>query len=220
MKKLFGMLFAVVLCLSMFVACDVETSEGLQFTSNGDGTCYVSGIGSCTDTDIVIPSVSPDGDKVTGIGEKAFYVCINLTSITIPDSVTSIGDDAFSGCSSLTSIIVSNNNQNYMSIDGNLYSKDGKTLIKYPKGKKDTSFNIPDGVTSIGKRAFYGCRGLTSIVIPNSVTSIGYEAFYGCSNLETVYYTGSEEEWAAISIGLSNDYLTNGNIVYNYVPEE
>ena len=45
---------------------------------------------------------------------------------------------------------------------------------------------IPEGVTSIGYRAFYYCSSLTSIVIPESVTSIGDSAFYGCSSLSSV----------------------------------
>lgn len=72
---------------------------------NGDGTCTVSGIGTCTDTDIKIPSVY-DGEKVTGIGDEAFFDCRNLTGVTIPNSVTLIGDLAFGGCDSLTSITI------------------------------------------------------------------------------------------------------------------
>ena len=45
---------------------------------------------------------------------------------------------------------------------------------------------IPDGVTSIGSEAFYGCSGLTSVTIPDGVTSIGYYAFEGCSGLTSV----------------------------------
>ena len=56
-------------------------SLGLAFTSNGDGTCYVSGKGICTDTDIIIPSVSPDGDSVTSIGFSAFYGCTALKDV-------------------------------------------------------------------------------------------------------------------------------------------
>lgn len=129
--------------------------------------------------------------------------------MTIPDNVISIGNHAFFGCENLTNIIVDVNNQNYKSIDGNLYSKDGKTLIQYAIGKTATSFSIPDGVASIGEEAFYGCisltsvtfgensrltsigreaffycRRLTSIEIPSSVTSIGDRAFWCCSNLE------------------------------------
>ena len=77
-------------------------------------------------------------------------------------------------------------------------------------GAKFTSFNIPEGITSIGECAFwrcanlksiilpaslkemggsetfYGCTSLTSITIPNSVTSIGYEAFFGCTSLTSI----------------------------------
>ena len=107
-----------------------EYSKGLEFVSNGDGTCTVSGIGTCTDTDIKIPSVH-NGEKVTSIGrlafsrrtfltrvvipnsvtiigKSAFVGCTNLISIFIPNSVTSIGDYAFAGCPSLNSLTVLN----------------------------------------------------------------------------------------------------------------
>ena len=131
-------------------------------------------------TGIVIP------DSVTSIGTGAFSCCSSLTSITIPDGVTSIGDWVFWGCFSLEDITVDNNNTAYMSIDGNLYTKDGKTLIHYAIGKTDTIFTIPDSVTEIGDNAFNGCRSLTTITIPDSVTSIGTKAFYDCNRLTSV----------------------------------
>ncbi len=79
-------------------------SRGLEFSSNGNGTCNVVGIGDCTDTDIIIPSISPDGDRVTGIGGSAFRDCSSLTSIVIPDGVTAIGGSVFQDCISLTSV--------------------------------------------------------------------------------------------------------------------
>ena len=48
------------------------------------------------------------------------------------------------------------------------------------------SLSLPSGVTSIGKRAFYGCRGLTSLSLPSGVTSIGDETFYDCSGLTSL----------------------------------
>ncbi len=124
--------------------------------------------------------------KATEINAYAFYNCSSLTSVVVSDDVTSIGEDAFNRCSSLTSITVSTGNTAYQSIDGNLYSKDGKTLIQYAIGKTATTFTIPDSVDSIGESAFYGCSGLASIVIPDSVTTIGNYAFYNCSSLTSV----------------------------------
>ena len=154
------------------------------------------------DTSFTIP------DSVTSIGDQAFYGCSTLTSVVISDSVTSIGDRAFENCTKLTSlgigngvteigwnslncqsltdINVSENNPTYTSINGNLYSKDGKTLIQYALGKQDTVFTIPDGVTSIGDSAFASCHALTSVVIGNSVTSIGDRAFAFCTSLTSV----------------------------------
>ena len=120
------------------------------------------------------------------IGDYAFEDCDSLTSVEIPDSVTSIGYEAFAYCDSLTSITVSGNNSVYKSIDGNLYTKDGKTLIQYATGKTATSFTIPNSVTSIGAGAFAYCDSLTSVVIGDSVTSIGYEAFRNCDSLTSV----------------------------------
>ena len=79
-----------------------------------------------------------------------------------------------------------------------------------------TSVTIPDSVTSIGSNTFYNCINLTSITIPDSVTSIGNNAFYGCIKLNTVYYTGTKEEWNKITIGIDNTSLLNATKVFNY----
>ena len=107
---------AVLVCLAIalvlvLVIANNDTAPPLVYTSNGDGTCYVSGIARCTDTNVVIPSVSPDGDTVTGIGDCAFYECTSLTSVTIPEGVTSIGGEAFEYCTSLTSIAFAEGSQ-------------------------------------------------------------------------------------------------------------
>jgi len=129
---------------------------------------------------------------VTSIGEEAFairiyltgttaffqveYIC-DLTSITIPYSVTSIEDGAFIGCNNLTSINVDNSNSSYASIDGVLFDKNIRTLIKYPQAKNFRTYVIPSTVTSIGDEAFYGCRNLNNVTMPSSLTSIGEGAF-------------------------------------------
>ena len=183
-------------------------SQGLEFTLNSDGQSYsVKGIGTCKDTDIIIPPTY-NGLPVTKIGSSAFRYCTGLTSVIIPDSVTSIGSFAFVGCTSLTSVTIGNSvtdigsafnecssltnitvvedNEYLKSIDGNLYTKDGKTLVRYASGKTDSSFTIPDSVTSIGNFAFYNCSNLTKVNIPDGVTSVGGYAFSGCTSLTSI----------------------------------
>ena len=148
-------------------------SEGLEYSLNSDETGYtVTGIGSCTDTEIVIPS-KHNSKPVTSIGAFAFRNRTGLTSITIPNSVTSIGRYAFEGCSGLTSITIPDS----VTSIGDFAFFDCTGL---------TSVTIPDSVTSIGGFAFRDCTGLTSIAIPDSVTIICAGAFYNCTRLTSV----------------------------------
>ena len=126
------------------------------------------------------------GNGITTIEENMFASCDSIVSLTIGSGVKHIFEGAISELSALTSITVDENNQYFKSIDGNLYSKDEKTLIQYAVGKSDTTFEIPVTVTAIGDYAFSNCSSLTNIVIGNRVISIGDGAFSGCSNLASV----------------------------------
>ena len=192
-----------------FSGCTSLTSVVIGDSVTSIGSSAFSG---CTSlTSITIPN------SVTSIGGSAFSGCTSLTSVVIGDSVTSIGPRAFSSCTSLTSILVDENNANYKSIDGNLYSKDGKILMRYAPGKKDTVFTIPNSVTSIGDYAFENCDSLTSVVIGNSVTSIGNEAFYNCTSLTKANYTGTIDQWVQISFSgsVSNPIYYAKNLYIN-----
>ncbi len=168
--------------------------------------------------------------KVTGIGDHAFIMCYELTSVIIPESVTFISKDAFVGTGlttidipksvisisssafyrikSLTEIKVASDNPNYSAQNGVLFNKEQTELIAYPGGKTDTEYTIPSSVTEVGLNAFYNSKlktititpntvktigrsaffysSLTNITIPNGVTSIEKNCFSNCRNLETV----------------------------------
>lgn len=115
-----------------------------------------------------------------------------LTAVTIPAGVTSISSYEFCGCGALTRIEVAEGNANYRSIEGDLYTKDGETLLHYAAGKQSTFFAIPSNVSRIGDYAFDACGSLTSVLLPVGVTHIGKDAFN--DGIESVYYTGTTIE--------------------------
>ncbi len=174
------------------------------------------------DANVTIPK------GVTSIAEYAFCDCKNLNTITIPDGVKSIGDRAFNNCENLASITISESvniigcctfvrcgkivqfnivesNPYYCSVNGVLFSKDMKTLYRYPSGKIDTYYCIPNGVTTIENRAFQESN-ITSITIPNSVTRIGEGAFFGCS-LVSVNIPNSVTEIENFTFGYCSNNL-------------
>ena len=145
-------------------------SEGLEFASNGDGTCYVKGIGSCQDLEINIPEKSPSGERVVAIGELAFSMCFDITGVTIPDGVTSIGTKAFEACLSAVEISVPD-------------SVESIGVGAFLDCKLLRNINIPEGVSRIANGTFQGCNNLTCVTIPSSVSIIGEWAFLGCESL-------------------------------------
>ena len=82
-------------------------------------------------------------------------------------------------------------------MDGNLYSKDGKKLIQYAIGKKETMFTVPNGVEVVEKSAFSEAK-LLEIVLPEGLLTLESSAF-SYSSLETIVLPSSLktiEAWA------------------------
>ena len=154
------------------------------------------------------------GEGATSIDERDFFACGNLKTIRIPSSVTFINCEVFNDCTQLTDITVMANNAHYQSIDGNLYDKEGRTILQYAVGKAQTKFVIPDTVLYVGNKAFMGAKNLQSVTIPKSVTNIYPYAFDGCDNLTSVYYQGTESEWLKIQIDSSGNEVLEKLIEY------
>lgn len=193
---------------------EVKASEGLTFVSNGNGTCYVSGMGDCLDSFVILPHSSPAGDVVIGIGAYAFRGCTYLKSIEInsairyigeyafygsglvnvvlPAEVEAVGDFAFVGCRDLENITVDADNQMYCDIDGVLYDKEMRTLITCPMGKR-----------------------ISSISLGSLVSEIRTMAFYGCDTVKAVYYEGGVSAYRKIRVGAGNEPVESAIVYYS-----
>lgn len=197
-------------------------SYGLSYSVNSDKkTCTITGIGSCTDTEVGIPPTI-NGYKVISIADNAFNDTgygrnSKITGIAIPDGVTTIGEYAFAACCSLKKIAFGKGVKSvgyrafeFLSIDdvyiddiaawcsiswkGDYsHPHDSRGTNLHLKGQLVTDLIIPDGVTSIGEYAFYSYASITSITICSSVTNINVHAFYGCSNITSVSFEDNSE---------------------------
>lgn len=151
----------------------------------------------------------PEG--VTEVRAGAFIECSSLTSIIIPKSLTKISyafKGIFEDCSSLESIKVAEGNAVYDSREGcnALIETESNTLLA---GCKNTK--IPTSVTGIGKRAFFGCSGLTGIEIPTNVTFIDRYAFFDCSGLTGIKIPASVTSISASAFsGCSENLIIYG----------
>ena len=167
--------------------CTVTGLGDYSFAANSDdGSTYdplCSNIHSVT-----IPQ------KVTSIGDRAFYDCKNLTTLVLGEDIKTIGNYAFECCTSLTGVTI----------------PQSVTSIGYSAFEGCTTLNplIINGPTLIGEHAFTGCTSLTSltlcpdiqtigdyafddtsletVTLPKNLTSIGTYAFADCSKLKSI----------------------------------
>ena len=175
---------------------------------------------NCTGLTVVtIPS------WVTSIGSYAFSYCSGLTSVTIPSSVTSFGNYIFQDCINLREITLPNTitslnwivryctNLKSLTIPGSIKSISNNQYM-YNCGVE--SVKLMNGVTTLGYYAFDGCSYLTTMYLPTTITSIsGYNALP--SKLQTLYYQGTPEQFAQITVDSDNQTKINkATIIYNY----
>ncbi len=169
------------------IGCDdtIEVTQGLEYTLISDNTEYeVSGIGTATDTDIVIPGMY-NGKRVTRIGAGAFQDCstfketivLSITSVTVTNGITSIEHGAFAYCTTIKNVV------------------------------------LPSELKIVGDYAFYLLCDMNEIMLPNSVTYIGEYAFYNCDKFKRVVFDGTMEQWNQIEKGREWNQNCGGFVV-------
>lgn len=124
---------------------------------------------------------------VNSIGKGVFESLKKCKKIILPKSLNNI-EWSFWECKKLECIELPSNswdNLHYKSIDGVLYSGDGKSLLAYPNAHGDT-YEVPEGVTTIKKFAFKSCDSITTLILPSTIELIEINAFYRCTNLKRI----------------------------------
>ena len=185
--------------------------EGVNWHIDYKGTLTISGTGNMvTDwyappwmeyNELIKSVVIEEG--ITSISGTAFCYAKNLKSVYIPSTVNDIGVLMSDHSESVEEIKVHDDNMNYKSVDGILFSEDEKTLVIYPMNKAGNKYDIPDTVTTIYKYAFYKNKNLDILIIPDTVTSIGGDLI-SYSNIESVMIGNGITEIPANCFAYSN----------------
>ena len=173
--------------------------------------------------------------EIAEIGMKTFEKCVNLTELIVGANVSKIEGDALDGCQSLQRFVVDAGNPWYCSVDGILYTKDMRKVVRCPEARYAIELVIPDGVETIGEHAFYCCKNIgvfhlpgtaktiegfsfsncmmKSISLSKQVEYIGDAAFMSCKNMEMLVIPDGVKE---IRMSLLNNCY---NLAYVYIPE-
>ena len=195
--------FTVETSITITAKWTKESSQGLNYTLSTDKTYYiVSGIGTCTDTDIIIPNTY-ENLPVKEIGDAAFRSCRSLRSVAIGNSITTIGNNAFFDCSSLTSITIPNNVINIKSDAFNCCRRLVEVI-------NNSSLNIIKGSSNYGYVGYYAINvkkgGDSEIVNKNNYL------FYTYNNVNyLIGYCG-----IGTILVLPTDYNGENYIIYKY----
>lgn len=192
-----GIFYLCTALKSFTIPASIETIE-TQVAPDAD--TYSPLFGGCTSLENI---TFAENSKLKTLDDFLFASIPALKSITIPAGIETInscvfalsineGNELFRQIPALTEIKVSHDNKNFKSVDGVLYTMDGKTLIACPAGKTDVK--IEEGVTEIQEGAFEGCSRITSVVIPDGVTKLPNRAFLFCINLKEITLPNSLTE--------------------------
>ena len=193
LKKTLSLILTILMIVSAVpavIAAENDIASGTAGDSftwviDADGTLTISGEGDMavewadspwySYNDSILNIVIEEG--ITDIPGYAFWNASNCISVTVPSTVTTINSLAFEGMTALKEIKLDENNADFKTVDGVLFSKDGKTLVLFPCDLGLTEYTIPDTVETLVNYAFISNACLKKVTVPDSVTSIGESVF-------------------------------------------
>ena len=140
-------------------------------------------------------------DGVQNIGHRAFYGCVKMSDVRIPESVTRLGYAAFYNCDTLNHVLVPGQITEMFSMV--FASSDNLRVV-----------TLHGSFTAIPDSVFYRCYALLDLALPASVTTIGNDTFRDCNELSDIYFGGTQADWAGIGKGTNNGVLDNVRMHY------
>ncbi len=225
---------------------EMPESQGLSYEliELEEGSAYaVNGLGTCKDTQILIPAYHNDLPVVSlmTMGESA-----EVTNVVIGENVASMEHGALRGLSCLKGLTVLSPS---ISLPSSCFESLPLQSVTLPEGLTELpsgtfqgcgslrrihipstvtvignqafsdcrllrEVNFPDGLESIGHSAFKGIVSLSEVTLPSSLKFVGNGAFSKCDNLKTVHYNGDIAAWCTIKFEMNGNPLVNGADFY------
>lgn len=176
----------------------LNPSDGLEFTSNGDGTCTLTGIGTCTDTTIVIPDKN-NGETVTAIGDFQYSYENEFTKIILADTITTIGEYAFSSCDTLEEVVL---NEGLKTV--------GDSAFSHCENLK--TVNFPSTLETVEDFAFFVCPALAEVHLNEGLKTLGETAFADCTGIQKITVPSTIQNEISFARDFNTTSLTEINI--------
>ena len=210
--KLLTMMISILLVCGICFAAYAEDAADSDFIIEGKTLVKYTGMGG----EVTVP----DGIEVL---DKEAFQSSNVTKVNLPETVKEIRSHCFFSCSSLKEITLPASLEgledqtqafgfnyaleafsvaedgHYTVVDGVLFTADGKTLVYYPDGKRDTEYSIPEGTERLGQSSINSTRW-EKLNIPSTLESVGwdYVAFVGLPNLREISVSPDNKEFRSV----------------------
>lgn len=227
-KKIILTVFVtLMLAVCMFAFSASAANEGPYVYEISDGEVTITKCDPTVSGDMIIPDTL-GGMPVTAIGERAFYYCSEITSITMGEDIRSIGKGAFAYCGALAQVFLPDAiteiadetfymcfNLSEVSLTKTNIRSIGARAFAYCEFIPEVT--LPDTLEIIGEEAFNWCSNMQALIIGKNVKNVGEYAFSKCYNINSVYYMGTQEEYGKINFAVGNDLLEPATKYYEHI---
>ena len=195
-KRIVALLLCLLTLVISFAGCSAKNDDKLEYEVLDDHVVITKYTDSTERTQITVPD-EIDGKPVTEIADFSLFNAESLKEIYIGKNVEVIGEWSMTNNQHLEEFIVDEENANFCSVDGVLFTKDMKTIAYFPPAKgiefnkygdaqNKTTYAIPEGVETIRSKAFYKCYYVEDITIPSTVKRIEEKAFHRTAALNKI----------------------------------